>query len=170
MHGEQNFNVTLADTGIETMTGGRLARIRRYIEGDTFLVTYGDGVADVDVRSLVEFHQSHGRLATVTIVRPPSRFGVVRVQDDARVESFSEKPRQDSWASAGFFVFSRRVFQYLDSDECVLERQPLERLAAENQLVAYRHDGFFFAMDTYREYLALNELWNSGSAPWKVWE
>src|SRR5258708_6278684 len=128
MHGEQNFTVTLADTGIDTMTGGRLARIRRHIEGDTFLVTYGDGVADVDIRSLVQFHESHGRLATVTTVRPPSRFGMVRLQDDASVESFTEKPRQDSWVSAGFFAFSRRVFKYLDSDECILERQPLERL------------------------------------------
>jgi glucose-1-phosphate cytidylyltransferase len=168
-HQEQNFTVTLADTGLNTMTGGRVKRVQKYIKGDTFLVTYGDGVGDVDVQALVEFHRSHGKLATVTTVHPQSRFGVLNVTDNGAVKCFAEKPQLDGWASAGFFVFDRRVFNYLDGDDCILEREPLERLAAEGQLMAYRHEGFFFAMDTYREYLVLNELWASGRAPWMVW-
>ncbi|MDT5060834.1 MAG: glucose-phosphate cytidylyltransferase [Acidobacteriota bacterium] len=169
-HKEQDFHVTLAETGVETMTGGRVKQVEKYVDGDTFLVTYGDGVADVDIRAVVEFHRAHGRLATVTTVRPISRFGILEVGGDSRVTSFVEKPQLDGWASAGFFVFDRRVFDYLESDDCVLERAPLERLAREGQLMAYHHDGFFFAMDTYREYEYLNQLWSGGEAPWKVWE
>jgi glucose-1-phosphate cytidylyltransferase len=169
-HHEQDFRVTLADTGLDTMTGGRVGRVRRYVEGDTFMVTYGDGVADVDIRGLLTFHHTHRRLATVTTVAPVSRFGILDVDDRGAVSKFSEKPQLEGWASAGFFVFNRKVFDYLGSDDCVLEREPLERLAAEGQLMGYRHDGFFYAMDTYREYKALNELWASGRAPWKVWE
>ncbi len=169
-HGEQDFNVTLANTGLETMTGGRIAAVRPYIDDDTFLVTYGDGLADINVRRLLEFHQAHGRVATVTSVRPFSRFGVLNIGDRDRVESFAEKPQADGWVSAGFFVFHRRIFDYLDDPACVLEREPMERLAAEGQLMTYRHTGFFHAMDTYREYKALNEMWANGKAPWKVWE
>jgi glucose-1-phosphate cytidylyltransferase len=170
-HHEQDFRVTLADTGQDTMTGGRVARIQRYLEedDDTFMVTYGDGVADVDIRKLLAFHRAHGRLATVTTVSPVSRYGILDVSDEGRVSRFCEKPQIEGWASAGFFVFSRRLFDYLGGDECILEREPLERLAAEEQLMAYRHKGFFFAMDTYREYKYLNELWSGGKAPWKVW-
>jgi glucose-1-phosphate cytidylyltransferase len=168
-HEEQNFNVTLADTGLETMTGGRVLRARKYVKDDLFMVTYGDGVSDVNVAALLAFHQAHGKLATVTTVRPQSRFGVLDLDDDGRVRCFAEKPRLDGWSNAGYFVLHRRVFDYLGGDDCVLEREPLERLAADGQLVAYRHEGFFYAMDTYREYVALNELWNSGQAPWKVW-
>ena len=170
-HCEQDFRVTLADTGPETMTGGRVRRVKRYVDGDTFMVTYGDGVADVDVRALLHFHHAHGRLATVTTVCPTSRFGMLDVADDGSVTKFCEKPpMDDNWANAGFFVFNRKVFDYLDGDETILEREPLERLAAEKQLMAYRHAGFFFAMDTYREYKILNDLWAGGKAPWKVWE
>ncbi len=169
-HQEQDFTVTLADTGLDTMTGGRVRRVRQYVTGETFMVTYGDGLADVDVRSLVAFHHTHGRLATVTTVCPNSRFGILDVDDNGRVSRFAEKPRLEGWASAGFFVFNRRIFDYLDGDDCILEREPLEKLAAQGQLMAYRHDSFFFAMDTYREYKALNELWASGKAPWRVWE
>jgi len=169
-HKEQDFYVTLADTGLETMTGGRVKRVEKYIEGDNFIVTYGDGVADLDIRALVDFHHAHGRLATVTAVRPISRFGILEVGDGGRVLNFAEKPLLDGWSSAGFFVFNHGVFDYLDGDDCILERGPLERLASEGQLAAYRHDGFFFAMDTYREYKLLNEIWTSGEAPWKVWE
>ena len=169
-HDEQNFSVTLCDTGQETMTGGRLARIKRYIDEDTFFVTYGDGLSDVDLAALLDFHRSHGRIATVTAVAPPSRFGVVQMDENGQVERFAEKPRQDARASAGFFVLNRRVFDYLGGDDCVFEQGPLETLASEGQLVAYRHDGFFYAMDTYREYLQLNQLWNSGEAPWKIWK
>ena len=169
-HAEQRFRVTLADTGQETMTGGRIKRVQKYVNGDSFLVTYGDGVADLDVAKLLAFHKTHGKIATVTTVRPQSRFGIVETANDGTVLAFNEKPKLDGWASAGFLVFERRLFDYIEGDGCVLEREPLERLAAEGQLMAYRHDGFFYAMDTYREYLYLNELWQSGNAPWRAWE
>ena len=172
MHGPPpgpGLQVTLADTGASTMTGGRIARARRYIEGDIFLATYGDGLADVDLRALLAYHRSHGRLATVTAVRPESRFGVLELGDDGRANRFAEKPRLDGWINAGFFVFDRRVLDYLGGDECILEREPLERLAEEGELMAYRHDGFFHAMDTHRDYEALNGIWDRGEAPWKVW-
>lgn len=168
-HAEQDFQVTLADTGQDTMTGGRIKRVERHVDGDTFMVTYGDGLSDVDIARLVSFHRSHGRLATVTAMQPPSRFGMLAISGDGRVTSFAEKPRMDGWASAGFFVLNRRVFDYLGSDHCVLEREPLEKLAAEGQLMVYQHSGFFFAMDTYREFQALNAIWDEGKAPWKVW-
>ena len=168
-HQEQDFRITLADTGLETMTGGRLKRAQKYIPDDCFMVTYGDGVSDVDIGKLVEFHKSHGKLATVTTFRPVSRFGILDINSQNQVQNFIEKPKSDAWASAGFFVFQRQVFDYLDGDQCILEHEPLERLAAERQLVAYNHDGSFFAMDTYREFQILNDLWKSGQAPWKVW-
>ncbi len=168
-HEEQDFRVTLAETGEGTQTGGRVRRAARYLDGDTFLVTYGDGVADVDVSALLKFHRRHGKLATVTTVRPISRFGVLDVGSGGVVRDFSEKPQVEGWINAGFFVFERRVLDYLEGDDCVLEREPLARLAREGELVAWRHHGFFFAMDTYREYKALNELWGSGKAPWKMW-
>jgi glucose-1-phosphate cytidylyltransferase len=152
------------------MTGGRIHKIEKYIDGDTFLLTYGDGVSDVDIRDVVEFHKSHGKIATVTTVAPISRFGMLDLTENSRVERFKEKPSSDGWMSAGFFVLDRRVFDYLGGDECIFEREPLERLAIDGQLMAYRHDGFFYAMDTYREYQHLNDLWNTGSAPWTVWQ
>jgi glucose-1-phosphate cytidylyltransferase len=168
-HSEQDFRVTLADTGQESMTGGRIQRIRRYVEGETFLVTYGDGLADLNIRALIEYHRHHGKLATVTTVRPISRFGSVTVDDRGDVKQFMEKPRSDAWISAGFFVLEPGVFDYIDGDDCIFEREPLENLAADGQLRAFRHDGFFYAMDTYREYQYLNDEWASGRAPWKVW-
>ena len=170
-HREQDFHLTLTDTGADTATGGRVKMVQKYIgDDDTFIVTYGDGVADVDLRALVEFHQAHGKLATVTMIRPYSRFGVLDVAEGGEVANFAEKPQAMDWASAGFFVFNRGVFDLLSGDDCVLEREPLEQLARDGQLMAYKHDGFFFAMDTYREYTHLNQLWARGSAPWKVWE
>jgi len=169
-HQEQDFRITLADTGLESMTGGRLKRAQKYIPDDTFMVTYGDGVSDVDINKLVEFHKGHGKLATVTTFRPISRFGILDINSDNQVQNFIEKPKSDAWASAGYFVFQRQIFDYLDGDQCILEHEPLERLAAERQLVAYNHDGTFFAMDTYREFQILNDLWKSGQAPWKVWK
>lgn len=169
-HEEQNYHITLADTGQDSMTGGRLKRAQKYLQDDCFMVTYGDGVSDVDIGELLAFHRAHGKLATVTTFRPVSRFGILNIDPSSNVLSFIEKPRSDAWASAGYFVFQREVLDYVDGDHCILEREPLERLAAERQLVAYNHDGFFYAMDTYREYQLLNELWNSGEAPWKVWE
>jgi len=168
-HGEQDYSVTLVDTGLSTMTGGRVKRIEKYIDADTFLLTYGDGVSDVDIRCLVEFHKRHGKLATVTAVTPTSRYGILDTNGDGQVQRFREKPRNDGRASAGFFVFEREVFDYIGGDDCTLERGPLERLAAEGQLMAYEHQGFFYAMDTFREYEYLNELWKTGEAPWKIW-
>jgi glucose-1-phosphate cytidylyltransferase len=169
-HQEQDFTVTLADTGLNTMTGGRLQRVARYLADDeTFLLTYGDGLSDVNIRDLVSFHKRHGKAATVTSVPPISRFGVLEANAQGRVERFAEKPRANGLISAGFFVFNRRIFDYLNGPECILEREPLERLVGEGQLMAYRHDGFFFAMDTYREYQYLNELWARENTPWKVW-
>jgi glucose-1-phosphate cytidylyltransferase len=171
-HREQEFTVTLADTGQNTMTGGRLARVKKHVgKADTFLLTYGDGLANVNIAEVLAFHRMHGKKATLTTVRPMSRYGIIDIDGTGAVERFSEKPVLDSWINAGFFVFNRSVFDYLDGgDECVLERRTLERLGAEGQLMAYRHEGFFYAMDTYREYQVLNELWNSGAPPWKVWD
>ena len=138
------------------------------------MVTYGDGVIDLDVNALLAFHRSHGKLATVTAVRPPSRFGRLGLGSEtavSEVSAFAEKPQLDSWVSAGFFVFQREVFEYIDSQvNTSLEDKPLERLAEDGQLMAFKHPGFFFAMDTYREYLALNELWDANEAPWRIWD
>jgi glucose-1-phosphate cytidylyltransferase len=169
LHTEQDFKVTLADTGASTMTGGRVKRIQQYIDGETFMLTYGDGVSNVDINQLLAFHKSHGKLATVTAVVPSSRFGIVDTSQDGRVLQFVEKPKSENRASAGYFVFQREIFNYLSGDDCILEREPLERLAAEGQLMAWEHDGFFYAMDTYREYEYLNDLWQKNQAPWKIW-
>ncbi len=139
-HDEQDFRVALADTGLSTMTGGRLKRVTRYLTDSPFIVTYGDGLANVNLKELLAFHRSHGRLATVTTVRPTSRFGVVELSEDRQVKSFVEKPQADGWVNAGFFVFERKVLDYLTGDECVLEREPLEALASEGQLMAYAHE------------------------------
>jgi glucose-1-phosphate cytidylyltransferase len=168
-HAEQSFCVTLADTGQSTMTGGRIKRIRRYVGNEPFMVTYGDGLADVDARQILEFHRSHGKIATITTVRPPSRFGMIGLSDSNQVLSFAEKPQSGTWINAGYMVFEPQIFDYLDDDTTILEREPMERLCREEQLMAYAHDGFFYAMDTYREYQMLNEMWQSGQAPWKLW-
>lgn len=168
-HQEQGFEVSLIDTGQESMTGGRLLRVAPHLPEDTFMVTYGDGVADINLQALVDFHHSHGCIGTVTAVHPVSRFGALEVDTDSRVRNFAEKPQTQGQSSAGFFVFNRRIFDYLEDDETILEAAPLERLAADGQLMAYQHEGFFFAMDTYREYRYLNDLWATGDAPWKVW-
>ncbi len=168
-HEEQDFIVTLTETGADSMTGGRVRKAAKYLDDDTFMVTYGDGVADVDLKALVAFHRAHGRKATVTTIKPTSRFGILKMDGENRVQSFSEKPLMDGWASAGFFVFSREVLGYLSGDDSILEKEPLERLTAEGELMAYQHPGEFYAMDTYREYLALNQLWDEGKAPWHHW-
>lgn len=169
-HLESEWTVTVADTGAATMTAGRVERIERYVKGERFIVTYGDGLADIDVNALLRFHEDGGRLATITTVRPLSRFGLVVVDPDATVSRFREKPQMDDWVNAGFFVFEPGVFDYLrDSDAVMLEAEPLARLAADRQLGAYRHEGFWQPMDTYRESQMLNEMWATGQAPWKVW-
>lgn len=167
-HDEEDFRVTLADTGLETPTGGRIKRVERYVHGETFFVTYGDGVADIDLDVLLRYHREKGRIATVTGVRPFSRFGVVEIGEDGLVRSFREKPQVDGLVSGGFFVFERAVFEYLD-EQSVLEREPLERLAADGQLAIYPHPGFWHCMDTRTDRQRLEELWARGEAPWKVW-
>jgi len=167
---EQEFQVTLSDTGVQTMTGARVKRASKYVDSDHFMVTYGDGLSDVNIRQLAEFHLSHGKLATITSVRPTSRFGVLELSDAGKVLSFAEKPASVGWINAGFMVFHKDALEYFDSaPDCVMEHEPLENLARDGQLMAYRHQGFFFAMDTYREYRELNALWDSGTPPWKVW-
>lgn len=166
-HPEQDFKITLVDTGLHTMTGGRIKCIEPYINVDTFMVTYGDGLADININELVNFHYSHGKIATLTASRPPSRFGILDLADNGRVNCFREKVETE-WINGGFFVFNRKVFDYLAQD-CMLERSPMETIAGIGQLMAYRHDGFWIGMDTYREYEMLNQMWDVGNAPWKVW-
>jgi glucose-1-phosphate cytidylyltransferase len=161
--------IGVVDTGLDTMTGGRILRLRKWLGEETFMVTYGDGVGNVDIRSLVAFHRSHGKLATVTGVRPPARFGGLVLSGDA-VSEFSEKLQTgEGWINGGFFVFEPGVFDYLSDDQTVLERAPLEGLAADGQLMAFRHEGFWQPMDTLREKQILESLWASGDAPWKMW-
>lgn len=165
-----DWRVGVIDTGVNTQTGGRILRLRKWIGEETFMVTYGDGVADVDVRALVEFHRAHGKLATTTAVRPPARFGGL-VLDGDDVTEFSEKPQTgEGWINGGFFVFEAGVFDYLHDDQTILEREPLEQLAAQRQLMAFRHTGFWHPMDTLRDRLLLESLWANGKAPWKRWE
>ena len=168
-HGEQDVSVTLSDTGLDTMTGGRLKRVQQYVGEEDFFLTYGDGLADVDLHKLLAFHQSHGRMATVTAVRPVSRFGILQTDSDHGVKNFSEKPQAEGWINAGFMILKPAVFELLTGDDCVLEQAPLEQLAEAGQLMAYNHEGFFYAMDTYREYLHLKQMWDDGAPPWKMW-
>ena len=166
---KEEWRITLIDTGQNTQTGGRIRRIRDYIDG-TFLMTYGDGVSDVDIKALIEFHQSSGRKATVTATQPPGRFGALKIVDDS-VESFLEKPDGDGgWINGGFFVLEPSAIEIIGDDLTIWEREPLESLAKNAELAAYRHTGFWRPMDTLRDKIVLNELWDSGDAPWKTWE
>jgi glucose-1-phosphate cytidylyltransferase len=150
------------------MTGGRIKMIEKYVEGETFLATYGDGIADIDLSALSSFHQSHGKTATMTVTQPTSRFGVVDISDSGLVSKFREKPKVNDWINMGYFVFNPGVFNYLEFDS-VLEENPLRELATQAQLGAYKHSGFWQPMDTYREFLELNALWDAGRADWKIW-
>lgn len=162
--------VRLEDTGLETLTGGRVKRLESWLRDQSFLVTYGDGVANIDLKALVRFHRSHGRLATLTAVRPPARFGCLELAGD-EVVSFTEKPQiGEGWINGGFFVFEPGIFEYLEGDGASLEADALERLAAAGQLAAYRHDGFWQCMDTMRDVWLLESLWKSNQPPWKVWD
>lgn len=163
------WKVDLVDTGLNTMTGGRLKRLKPWIGDATFMMTYGDGVANVDVNALLTCHRAHGRLATVTAVRPPARFGGLRF-DGSRVAEFTEKPQiGEGWINGGFFVLEPEVLDYIDGDDTLFERDPLERLAADGQLTVYRHEAFWQCMDTLRDVHLLDRLWNEGQPPWKVW-
>lgn len=165
---EENWLVTLANTGLSTMTGGRIHRIQKYVDGERFLCTYGDGLADIDIFELVKFHEAHGKIATVTAVMPTSRFGSMEISTNDTVTKFAEKPKGNAWVNGGFFIFEPEIFNYLTPD-CVLENEPLERLAQEGQLAAFKHHGFWRPMDTFRESTELNEIWENDKAPWKNW-
>ncbi len=167
--GAPDWRVSVVDTGLDTMTGGRVRRLKPLLDGGTFMVTYGDGLGAVDMQALLAFHRSHGKLATVTAVRPPARFGGLTLEDGL-VREFSEKPQSgEGWINGGFFVFEPGVFDLLRDDSTVLEREPLEQLARRGQLAGFRHEGFWQPMDTVRERQLLESLWHSGGAPWKLW-
>jgi len=165
------WRVTLVNTGLETLTAGRILKIRDYIGTDeTFMLTYGDGVADVDLSALLAFHRQHGKIVTITTTQPAGRFGAIKIGEDGSIESFKEKARRDqSWVNAGFMVLNREVFDYLGDGSEMLEQAPFERLAADHQMAAYRHAGFWSPMDTVHDRAYLEELWSSGEAPWKIW-
>lgn len=167
------WRVTLVDTGENTMTGGRLKRVKDYLGDETFFLTYGDGVGDVDLKQLLAFHRTQGALATVTAVQPPGRFGVFRLEKgQTRIHQFNEKPRSagaEGWINGGFFVLEPRVLDYVDGDETIWEREPMEQLARDGELAAFQHPGFWHHVDTLREKMVLEELWASGNAPWKIW-
>ncbi|HWT90164.1 MAG TPA: sugar phosphate nucleotidyltransferase [Solirubrobacterales bacterium] len=164
----EGVRVEAVDTGLDTPTGGRVAALAERLGGERFCATYADGVADVDLDALVEFHGGHGALATVTVVRPDLQWGVAELAGD-EVTGFVEKPRSEHWINGGFFCFEPDVFDYLAADS-VLEREPLSRLAADGQLRAYRHEGFWDCMDTYKDAVVLNDLWTAGRAPWRIWD
>jgi glucose-1-phosphate cytidylyltransferase len=165
----ENWRLDLIDTGVDTMTGGRLGRLRGMVK-DTFIFTYGDGLADIDLKALVAFHKSHGKLATVTAVRPTQRFGMLRLDDNNRVSAFAEKPQmREERVNGGFFVLEPGVFDYISGDNTVWEREPCERLAKDGQLMAYMHDGYWQCVDTLHELRVLREQWINGKAEWKTW-
>lgn len=164
------WKVTLVDTGMDSMTGGRLKRVAPYLENEAFMLTYGDGVANVDIGDLVRYHRSHGKPATVTSTQPSGRFGALNMGEDGTIYSFQEKPAGDgSWINGGFFVLEPAVIDRIAGDGTVFEKEPLEGLASDGQLMAYRHGGFWQPMDTLRDKQHLEALWNGGQAPWKVW-
>lgn len=162
------WRVTLVDTGVGTLTGGRVKRIKPYVNNRTFMLTYGDGVANVDISKLVDYHFSHGKLATLTSVQPAGRFGVLDLDEKDTVQSFREKPA-GAWINGGFFVFEPKIFDYIAGDQTILESDPLQQLAQEGQMQAFRHSGFWQPMDTLRDKTMLEELWATGRAPWRVW-
>ena len=164
-----NGRIAVVETGLNTMTGGRILRLHPHLGTATFMVTYGDGVGTIDIRALVAFHKRHGKIATVTAVHPPSRFGGLVLRGET-VSQFLEKPQMtEGWINGGFFVFEPQIFDYLKDDDSILEREPLSTLASEGNLMAFRHEGFWQPMDTLREKDLLDSLWTSGRAPWKVW-
>lgn len=168
----EKWRIDLVETGLNTQTGGRIARLRQHLQDGPFIVTYGDGVADVDINELLAFHRSHGKIGTVTAVRPPSKFGALGLGEGDMVTSFTEKPVSgDTWINGGFLVFEPEIFDYLSTDEgCILERAPLEQLARDGQLAAYRHPGFWQCMDTLKDVETINAMWRNQSAPWKLWQ
>ncbi|MEN6374049.1 MAG: glucose-1-phosphate cytidylyltransferase [Smithella sp.] len=170
-HFAEKWTVTLVNTGMETMTGSRVKRIQKYVGNEPFMLTYGDGVSNVNIAKLIDFHRSHGKYATVTAVQPLGRFGSLNLGDKNEIEGFIEKPKGDnSWINGGFFVMQPEVFNYLQENDTSLETDALHKLACDYQFMAYRHSGFWQPMDTMRDKTLLDDLWNSGKAPWKVWQ
>jgi glucose-1-phosphate cytidylyltransferase len=167
----QDWKITLADTGETAQTGSRIKKIEKYIDSDLFMLTYGDGVSNININKLLDFHKSHGKIGTITGVPSISKFGELNVRDDS-VLRFIEKPQKDdAFINGGFFVFSKKFFDYLDdTDNCILEKEPLERLARDCELKMYKHKDFWHCMDTYRDFMYLNNIWNSGSPPWRTWK
>jgi len=164
------WKITLVDTGLNTMTGGRIKRVQKYINDETFMLTYGDGVGNINISELFEFHKKHNKFATVTAVQPSGRFGALNLERD-NVLAFQEKPQGDNaWINGGYFVLDPQVFNYIEGDETLWERKPVENLAKDGELMAYKHSGFWYAMDTLRDKNYLEQLWQSGRAPWKLWE
>jgi len=164
------WKVTLVDTGVDTMTGGRLKKIKEYVKDDTFCFTYGDGLSDIDISKLISFHKNQKTFATTTAVQPPGRFGILEIKNK-KITNFSEKPAGDgSWINGGFFVLEPKIFDYIKNDQTVWEKQPLEKLAKTNQLSAFKHNGFWQPLDTLRDKNHLEEIWSTGKAPWKKWK
>ena len=165
------WKVTIVDTGLSTLTGGRVKRIQKYVGDEEFMLTYGDAVSDVNIADLVEFHKKQGKLATLTAVQPGGRFGTLDISDKGIIKKFAEKTKESGgWINAGFMVLSPKVFDLIEGDKTIFERYPLEKLSADGQLSAYKHKGFWQCMDTLKEKMYLEELWDSGNAPWKVWD
>ena len=169
---EENWIIELIDTGENSMTGGRLKRAYEYLKNeDVFCLTYGDGVSNINITEELKFHKDHGKIATIGAVYPPARFGALNIESDDRVSSFIEKPRGDNaYISGGFFVLNKKIFDYLGDDYTVFEQEPLRKLAKDNELMAFRHDGFWQCMDTQRDKSILEDMWNKGNAPWKIWK
>ena len=165
---QEDWNITFAETGDETQTGGRIKKIEKYIDGEFFLVTYGDGVSDIDINKLVEFHKEKGKIGTITGVHPWSKYGTVHIDENNIITEFREKPILKDIINGGFFVFNRKIFDYLTED-CMLEKEPFNKLASEKQLALFKYEGFWHCMDTYKDSLDLNKMWEKG-APWKTWE
>ena len=167
----EDWTVGLHETGLNSMTGGRLFNLKKLFKpGDTFMVTYGDGVSDIDIDKLMSFHKSHGKIATLTAVRPSARFGSIAMEEDGRIIEFKEKPQAgEGWINGGYFVFDYEIFDYLKDETTILEREPLENLAKDNQLLAYKHHGFWHCMDTIRDRDNLNEIWSKENTPWEKW-
>ena len=167
----ENWNITCVDTGYKTLTGGRIKRVREYLDQDEpFFLTYGDGVADINIKSLLDFHHAHGKLATVTAVNPPSRFGILKIDEQNEVKQFNEKPNsENSWINGGYFVLHPSVIDYIDGDMTSWEVEPLQKITKKNELAAYKHSGFWQPMDTLSEKKMLNDLYDKNLAPWKIW-
>lgn len=170
-HTAEPWTITIVNTGLETMTGGRVKRIKPYVGNEPFMLTYGDGVSNVNLETLSEFHRKHGKLVTVTAIQPTARFGILDMAEDGLVKGFREKPTDDGvWINGGFFICQPEIFNYIESDKTFLEQEPLQNLAKDRQLMAYHHTGFWHPMDTLRDKNHLEDMWKTGNAPWKVWE